>query len=123
MVTGTKGSLLDLKRQLESVYPIKASIIGAGSTKSIKALNPDDMLVRNRDTVSTRSPTLDDDVNDENPVWLDPEQISKYRSHVARCLFLSQDKANINIRRDRAVPENVRSFKTVFPNGSDSFGT
>ena len=25
-----------------------------------------------------------DDVNDENPVWLDPEQNSKYRSHVAR---------------------------------------
>ena len=34
-VTGTKGSLLELKK-LESVYQIKASIIGAGSTKSIK---------------------------------------------------------------------------------------
>ena len=39
VVTGTKRSLLELKKQLESVYPIKASIIGAGSTKSIKALN------------------------------------------------------------------------------------
>ena len=52
-----------------------------------------------------------DDVKDENPVWLDPEQISKYRSHVARCLFLSQDRAD-NIRRERVVPENVRSFAT-----------
>ena len=39
VVTGTKGSLLELKKQLESVYPSKASIIGPGSTKSIKALN------------------------------------------------------------------------------------
>ena len=44
-----------------------------------------------------------DDVKDENPVHLDPEQISKYRSHVARCLFLSQDRAD-NIRRERALP-------------------
>ena len=36
-----------------------------------------------------------DDVKDENPVRLDPDQISKYRSHVARCLFLSQDRADI----------------------------
>ena len=33
VVTGTKESLLELKKQLESVYPIKASIIGAGSKK------------------------------------------------------------------------------------------
>ena len=30
-------------------------------------------------------------VKDENPVWLDREQISKYRSHVARCLFFRAD--------------------------------
>ena len=36
-----------------------------------------------------------DNVKDENPVWLDSEQISRYRSHVARCLFLSQDSADI----------------------------
>ena len=41
-----------------------------------------------------QTPTVDD-VKDEDPVWLDPEQISKYRSHVARCLFLSQDRADI----------------------------
>ena len=114
VVTGTKGSLLELKKQLESVYPIKASIIGAGSTKSIKALNRRicwretgilyqhdprhvDVLVEslgleNGNTVQT--PNVDD-VKDENPVWLDSEQISKYRSHVARCLFFSQDRADI----------------------------
>ena len=36
-----------------------------------------------------------DDVKDENPVWLDKEQISKSRSHVARFLFLSQDRADM----------------------------
>ena len=38
---------------------------------------------------------LIDDAQDENPVPLDPDQISKYRSHVARCLFFSQDRADI----------------------------
>ena len=47
--TGTKGSLLELKKQLESVYPIKASIIGAGSTKSIiQSPESDNMLERER---------------------------------------------------------------------------
>ena len=45
VVTGTKGSLLQLKRQLESVYPIKASIIGSGSEKRIKATRHVDVLV------------------------------------------------------------------------------
>ena len=30
------------------------------------------------------------DVKDENPVWLDSEQISMYRSHVARCFIRSE---------------------------------
>ena len=34
-------------------------------------------------------------MKDENPVQLDPELISQYRSHVARCLFLSQDRADM----------------------------
>ena len=100
VVTGTQGSL-------ESVYPINASIIGAGTTRSMQALNRRicleetgisyqhdsrhvDVLVEslgleNGNTVQT---PMIDDVKDENPVWLDSEQISKYRSHVARCLFL-----------------------------------
>ena len=31
--------MLELKKQLERVFPIKASIIEAGSVKSIKSLN------------------------------------------------------------------------------------
>ena len=92
---------MELKKQLEGVYSIKAGIIGAGSTKSIKALNRRicwgetgilyqhglrhvDVLVEslgleNGNTVQT---PMVDDVKDDNPVWLDSEQISKYRSHV-----------------------------------------
>ena len=39
VVTGSKESLLEIKKQLKNIYPIKVSIIGAGSEKSIKALN------------------------------------------------------------------------------------
>ena len=34
-----------------------------------------------------------DDLKDENPVWLDSEQISKYRSHVAICLSVRKEQA------------------------------
>ena len=39
VVTGSKESFLEVENQLNSVYPIKASIIGGGSEKSMKALN------------------------------------------------------------------------------------
>ena len=110
MVTGTKRSLLELKKQLESVYPIQASVIGAGSTKSIKAMNRricwrETGILCCVNTTSLRvwgsrmetqcKPPINDDVKDENPVRLDLELISKHRSHVARCFFLSQDRADI----------------------------
>ena len=107
VVTGTKDSLLELKKQMESVYPIKASIIWEVRQRVSKALTRrmcwgetgilyqhdprhvdvlvESLALENGNTVQT---PIIDDVKDENPVWLDPEQISKYRSHVARCLFL-----------------------------------
>ena len=42
-----------------------------------------------------------DDVKDENPVCLDPGQISKYRSHVSRCLFFSQDMQTVHLTARR----------------------
>ena len=105
---------------MESVY----------STNSIKALNRRicsgetgilyqhglrhvDVLVEcleleNGNTVQT---PRTDNVKDVNRVWLESEKLSKYRHHVARCVFFSQDRAD-NIRCDRAVPKNVRSFTT-----------
>ena len=44
----------------------------------------------NGNTVQT--PIIDDV---KNPVWRDSEQINKYRSHVARCLFFSQCKTDV----------------------------
>ena len=89
VVTGSKGSLFELKKQLESVYPTKASSIGAGSAKSIKALNRRkcwgetgisyqhdprhvDVLVESLglETGNTVQTPIVDDVKDENPVWL-----------------------------------------------------
>ena len=43
---------------------------------------------------TVRTPIVED-VKDENPVWSDPGQISKYRPHVARCVFLSQHRADM----------------------------
>ena len=114
LVTGSKGSPLELKKQLASIYPITESIIGTGSAKSIKALNRrtfwretgilqqhdprhvdvivESLGLENGNTVQTR---IIDDAIDENPVQWDPDQISKCRSHVARFLFLIQNRANI----------------------------
>ena len=44
---------------------------------------------------NTVQPPIIDEVKDENLMWLDSEQISKGRSHVARCFFLSQDRADM----------------------------
>ena len=96
VVTGTKGVFWSSRSSLESVYPIKASIIGSGSAKSIKALSRRtcwgetallyqhdprhvDVLVESleRENGNTMQTLTVDDVKDENPVSLDPEQISK----------------------------------------------
>ena len=127
VVRGTMESLLDLKRQLDSV----SSFIGPGSAKSIKALirrlrwretgklyqhdsRHVDVLVESLglENGNTVQAPIVDVVKDVNPVWVDPQQIGKDRSHVARCLFLSQDRAEITCARERAVPEDVRSFAT-----------
>ena len=93
---------------------MNASIIDAGSPRSIKPLNRricsgeagilyqhdprhvdvlvESLVLENGTTVQI--PRIDD-VKDENPVWLDSEPISKSGSHVARCLFFSQDRADI----------------------------
>ena len=59
-------------------------------------------MLENENTVQT---PIVNDVEDENPVWFDPEQISKYRSHVG------QGGAD-NICRERVVPKNVKSLTT-----------
>ena len=83
--------------------------------------------LENRNTVQT--PTIDD-AKDENPVWLDPVQISKYRSHVARCLFLSQDRATfaVNELRQRMSDPSQHSFSKLkrlvrYLNGERDKGT
>ena len=119
------------------MYPINASIIGAGSTRSMQALNRRicleetgisyqhdsrhvDILVEslgleNGNTVQT---PMIDDVKDENPVWLDSEQISKYRSHVARCFLSSQNRADITFAVNELCQRmsDPSQNNTAFPN-------
>ena len=117
------------------MYPIKASIIGAGSAKSVKALNrrirwretgilcqhdPDDVLVESLglekgNTVQT--PTVGD-VKDENPVWLDLEQIQQKTDLMwTDVLFFSQDRADITFAvselRQRMSDPSQHSLATL----------
>ena len=129
VVTGTKGSLLELKKQLGSVYPIKASIIGAGSTKSIKALNrricwgetwmlcqhdlrPVDVLVEslgleNGNTVQTL--ILDD--GDSGVVR--PSANQQVQISGGHMLVPQSRQSRHNLCRERVVPKkNFRSYAT-----------
>ena len=121
---------MELKKQLESVDPNKSEHHWCRFCKEYQGAEP---RIRQRETGivyqhdprhvdvlveslglehgNTVQPPIVDDVKHENPVRLDAGQISKYRSHVARCLFLSEGSGH-NIRHGRVVPENVRSLGT-----------
>ena len=64
------------------------------------------LYLENGNTV--RTPML---VERQESSVVDTEQISKSRSHVGRCWFLSQERAD-NVRRERVMQESVRSFTT-----------
>ena len=61
-----------------------------------------------------QTPTIDD-VKVENPVWSSSEQIRKYRSHVARCLFLSQADRTFAVNElcQRMSDPSQHSFSTL----------
>ena len=115
VLTGPAKRLKEFEREMKSVYPIKAKIISFGSLESIKTLNRRlhwgeegivyqhdprhiDVLVRelgleNGKTVQT--PAAPNTAEEERSEPLSQTQHHKYRSQVARCLFLSQDRADI----------------------------
>ena len=115
VLTGPTKRLMEFKKEMTKVYPTKAKIISFGSSQSIKTLNRRlhwgregivyqhdprhiDVLVKelgleNGNTVQTpAAPTTAEE--DESEV-LNQTQHHRYRSQVARCLFLSQDRADI----------------------------
>ena len=114
VLTGPTERLAEFKSKMKGVYPIKAKIINHGSTESIKALNRRlhwrkrgvayqhdprhaDVLVKElwlERGNSVQTPVTHDATEGEAKP-LDQAQHSKYRSQVARCLFLSQDRADI----------------------------
>ena len=96
VVTRSKASLLELKKQWECKSSQSEHHRGK-SGKEHQGAEPQSLRVwgsRNGNTVQTSTV---DDMKDENPVQLDPDRTSRFSSHVARCLFLSRDRADIII--------------------------
>ena len=103
MLTGPTKKLKEFERKMTSVYPIKAKINGYGSPKSIKTLNRRfprhvDVLVKDLGLEhgnSVQTPATPDVTEEEESEPLSQDQHHRYRSQVARCLSLSQDRADI----------------------------
>ena len=132
VLTGPAKRLKEFEKEMKSVYPFKAKIIGFGSLESIKTLSRRlhwgeegivyqhdprhvDVLVRelgleNGNTVQT--PAAPNAAEEEKSEPLSQTQHHKYRSQVARCLFLSQDRADITFIVKRVVSNNVKSHST-----------
>ena len=113
VVAGWTERLTEFKNKVTGVYPIKANIIRFGSSESIKALNRRfhwgqrgivcqlyprhvDVLVKDLglDQGNSVQTSAAHGLTEEEPAPLDQVQHSKYRSQVARCWFLSQDRAD-----------------------------
>ena len=114
VLTGPTKKLMEFERNMTSVYPIKAKVISYGSSKSIKTLNsrlhwgergimyqhPRHVDVRVKDLGlehgnSVQTPAAPGALEEEESEPLSQDQHHRYRSLVARCLFLSQDRADI----------------------------
>ena len=113
--TGPTEKLMEVERKMTSVHPIKAKVISYGSSKSIKTLNRRmhwgergimyqhdprhvDVLVKDPGLEhgnSVQTPAAPGALEEEESEPLSQDQHHRYRSLVARCLFLSQDRADI----------------------------
>ena len=115
VITGPTKRLMEFNKEMKKVYPTQEKIISFGSPESIKTLNRRlhwgkegivnqhdprhvDVLVKelgleNGNTVQT--PAAPMAAEEEESELLDQVQYHRYRSQVARCLFLSQDRADI----------------------------
>ena len=114
VLTGPTEKLMEVERKMTSVYPIKAKVISYRSSKSIKTLNRRlhweergimyqhdprhvDVLVKDLGLEhgnSVQTPAAPGALEEEESEPLSQDQHHRYRSRVARCLFLSQDRAD-----------------------------
>ena len=120
---------------MTSVDPTKAKIISYGSPKNIKTLNRRlhsgkrgivcqhdprhvDVLVKDlglENGNSVQTPAAPDVMEEEESQPLSQVQHQQYRSQVARCLFLSQDRADITfivneLCQKMSSPDQQRDF-------------
>ena len=114
VLTGPTEKLVEFERKMTSVYPIKAKIISHGSPKNIKTLNRlhwgnrgivyqhdprhVDVLVKDfglehRNSVQT--PATPDVMEEGESEPSSQVQHQQNRSQVTRCLYLSQDRADM----------------------------
>ena len=125
---------MEFERKMTCVYPIKAKITGYGSPKSIKTLNRRlhwgkrgivyqhnprhvDVLVKDLGLEhgnSVQTPATPGVTEEEESEPLSQDQHHRYTSQVARCLFLSQDRADItfivNELRQKMSSSNQQSL-------------
>ena len=134
VLTGPTKKLMELERKMTSVCRIKAKIISYGSPKSIKTLNRRlhwgkrgivdqhdprhvDVLVKDLGLEHgnyVQTPATLDVMEEEESEPLSQVQHQQYRSQVARCLFLSQDRANITFIVNELCQK--MSSRRVLPN-------
>ena len=125
MVAGPTNRFANLRNKIAGVSPTK--VISYGSEESFKALNRrlhwrkrgvvcqhdprhvdvfvEDLGLEHADLVQTPAVL---DVTDEEPEPLDQMQSGKYRSQVARYLFLSQDRADMTFFVNGLCQRNVK---------------
>ena len=115
VLTGPTEKLREVKRKMKEAYPIKAKTISYGSSESIKTLNRRlhwgergimyqhdprhvDVLVKDLGLEhgnSVQTPAAPNVTEEEEPEPLEQELHHRYKSLVARCFFLSQDRAEL----------------------------
>ena len=99
VVTGPKSKHVEVKNKLTGVYSISNEdhesqfdrVHQSVAPKGVVAVFVKEISLQTANTVQTLEA---DDTSSDISEPLKQEQFSKYRSHVARCLFLSQDRAD-----------------------------
>ena len=109
VLTGPTKKLMEFERKMTSVYPTKAKIMSYETPKSIKtgeseelfiSMIPDTLTLLVKDLGlehgnSVQTPATPDVMEEEESEPLSQVQHQQCRSQVARCLFLSQDRADV----------------------------
>ena len=90
-ITGPTSKIIELKNRVATVHPIKKCTGEEHDPRHVDVL-VQEFGLETGNTVQT--PAVNESMSDKTEV-LDATQNSRHRSQVPRCLFLSQDRADI----------------------------